>query len=279
MSAYFLFDGGNYKVRQDDGRERIPLTKQEAFAVYYDHEVPGDTDNSIGSYLAAGKYPEIFTNLAVGDELFIALGPDEALYRGLWMKSFDPVDGFTVDLDMVSVLDVCADIEAGGDGTGVARVPDTDVLAYDFTNGMGDAIKDACDKAALYGGTWRDYFNEDAYVSLAFADMYAANQGDSIYLRITVTALGTLGEVDDACCNVCTGSKLPMFQVGAFYDRSCADKMPVQKFCNCDEDLYTAGSPAIGQTSSAGNASAGDAPAGDDPTDPGGDDPVDPDDL
>lgn len=252
MSAYFLFDGGNYKVRQDDGRKRVPLNKQEAFAVYYDHELPGDTDNSIGANLASGKYPEIFSNLAVDDELFIGLGPDLANYRGLWMQSFDPVDGFTVELDLVRVLDVCADIEGGGDGTGVDPVDGAVTLSYDFSNGMGDAIKDACDKAALWGGTWEDYFNKDNYVAESFDDDFQALRGDSVYLRMKVTALGdleTIGE-DDDCCSSCGGGKYPNFQVGAFYDRSCADKMPVQKFCNCSVDLSKVSSQAIGEGTS-----------------------------
>lgn len=240
MSAIFLFDGGNYKRGEDDGRIRVPLTPQEASMVFYDPEVPADTDNSIGSELNMARYAKLFCGLEVGDEIFFGLAPDTAFYRGLWMMSFDPIPGFQVKLDLVSVPDVYAQFKATGDATGVTPFNTAaGTLEYDFSNGLGEATCDAVDLAGLYGGEWTDYRNQDAWVAKTFASNRIANLGQALYMRLTVVAIGEFGTNADgeACCNTCNNPKYPTFQAGALYDRTCTDKQRVRNFCNCPEML------------------------------------------
>jgi hypothetical protein len=182
------------------------------------------------------KYAGLMCDLAVDDEIFVGLAPDAALYRGLWMMSFDAVAGFTVDVDLVSVAEEYANFQAG---LGAVSTPVNPApLAYDFTNGLGDATKDACQKAELWGGVHTDYRNNNALLFEPMAPAVFAGLGQSLYMRLTVTALGEFGgDSAEACCNTCGGDNYPTFQVGAIYDRLCADKQRVRNFCNCPEKL------------------------------------------
>lgn len=245
MKAIFLFDGGSYKRGEDDGRVRLPLTVEEAHSVFYDPEVPADSDNTIGTQIAMSRWSNQFCDLVVGDEIFVSVLPDAAVYRGLWMGSFDKVNGFTVDVELVSVRDVAAAAALGDPLIDIPRVAGTEVLPYDFTNGMCESIKDAVDLTKLWGGAWSDYRNSEALQGVMFNDPSAdpainqhfAKLGDALYIRLTVTALGDLGDAPDGTCGSCSQPLYPEFQVGAIYDRICFDKGRVRNYCNCNESL------------------------------------------
>ncbi len=234
MTVRYLFDGGYYKRGIDNGRDRVPLTPSEAAMVFYDPEVPGDTDNSIGTEFNMAKWASHLCNLAVGDELLIGLAPDAAWYRGLWMASYDAVPGLEVTLDLVSVNDIYDAWLADGDPSGVTGfyTAASGSIDYDFADGLGQATKDACYLAELHGGTESDYRNEDALVMSPFASTRPATLGQSLYFRLTVTAVA--GEnTETGCCSDCGNVNQPTFVVGALYDRTCFDKQRVRKFCNC----------------------------------------------
>lgn len=237
--SIFLFDGGNYKRGIDSGRVRVPLTPQEAELIFADPELPGDTDNSIATELNMKKYASELCQLEVGDELFVGLAPDAAIYRGIWMMSFDALPGLTVDVDLVPVKDVYTQwVNNNGDATGVATTLNTgpSTLSYDFADGLGHSTKDANDLADLYGGAVTDHRNNDALQVSAFATQRPALLGQSVYFRLTVTGVpGNLPE--GGCCSSCGEDAYPTFQVGAWYDRLCVDKQRVRKFCNCPESL------------------------------------------
>lgn len=236
MAIKFLFDGGAYKSNTDDGRIREPLTDIESQLVMVDPELPGDTDNSVGTTLNMSRYAKYLSDLAVGDELIVGLVPDATLLRGLWFGSFDAVDGFTVTADLVSVRDIYTAVEAQGTDvpSGVVSLPGTAALDYDFTDGLGHATQDAYDLAKIYGGTLSDYRNEAALRYANFPDPVFAGLGVSTYLRLTVTALGEFGNnTDGGCCSTCGDLAFPTFQVGAIYDVLCFDKQRVRNFCNC----------------------------------------------
>lgn len=235
MAAIFLFHGGNYKRGVDDERLRIPLTKPEIDEVFYDPEVPSDTDNSIATELNMNRYADMFCKLAVDDEIFVGLVPDAAVYRGLWLLAFTCAEGFTVDIDLIKCQDVIDAIEAGNDGTGLTPVNPAP-LQFDFTNCVGDATCDAVTKAALpYGKDYEDYRNDEGMKALLFDPMFA-KLGGAMYIRLKVTALGDVN-ADPAqnCCNSCKSPRYPKFQVGAIYDRLCADKQRHQRYCNCGD--------------------------------------------
>jgi len=242
-NAIFLFDGGEYKRGTDDGRSRVPLTTTEAQMIFYDPELPGDTDNSIGAELNMQKYSSEFCDLAVGDEIFVGVVPDAAVYRGLWMMSFDAIAGLQMDLDLVSVSDVY-NAHLLGDATGVAAW-DAAALSYDFADGVGQATKDTYQQLELHGGVYADYRNNDAVVGVNLAAPKIALLGEALYLRLTVTENdSTVG--DSSCCSTCLKDTNPTFQVGAVYDRMCVDKQRVRNFCNCpveicDDDPCTIG--------------------------------------
>ncbi len=232
MATFFLFHGGNYKRGLDDGRLRVPLTKPELDMVFYDPEVPNDTDNSIGTEIDLGQYADLLSGLTVGDELFIGLAPNAALYRGLWMMSFDAISGFQVRLDLVNGEDVLVAFN-NGDASGVNPV-NTTPLAYDFSQGLGDATCDALDKQALGWGGYKEFRNDAALAYQPIAPDLFAGLGDTMYFRITIVALGNFGSGGgDTCCSDCGKPQYPVFQVGAIYDRFCADKQRVRNFCNC----------------------------------------------
>lgn len=238
--SIFLFDGGNYKRGIDSGRSRVPLTPQEAELIFADPELPGDTDNSIATELNMKKYASELCQLEVGDELFVGLAPDAAVYRGLWMMSFDALPGLEVDVDLVPVKDVYAQwLANNGNATGVTTTLNTapSTLAYDFANGLGHSTKDANDLANLYGTPVTNHRNNDALAVSAFATQRPALLGESVYFRLTITAVPAGNLPEAGCCSNCGEDAYPTFQVGAWYDRLCVDKQRVRKFCNCPESL------------------------------------------
>jgi len=241
MRSLFLFNGGMYKRGVDSGRLRVPLTTEEAELVFADPELPGNhLDNTISTELNMKKYASELCNLAVGDELFVGLIPDASVIRGLWMLSFDALPGFTVTADLVSVKDVWAAYEANdGDATGVPRAyaAVSGLLSYDFTNGLGHSTKDATALAALYGGVYTDYRNNDALVASRYVTPQVTLLGESMYIRLIVTATPSEPLSDTGCCSACNEDNVPTFQVGAWYDQLCADKQRVRKYCNCPRAL------------------------------------------
>lgn len=241
MRSLFLFNGGMYKRGVDSGRLRVPLTTEEAELVFADPELPGNyLDNTISTELNMKKYASELCNLAVGDELFVGLIPDASVIRGLWMLSFDALPGFTVTADLVSVKDVWTAYEDNdGDATGVPRAyaAASALLSYDFTNGLGHSTKDAVALAGLYGGVYTDYRNNDALVASRYATPQVTLLGESMYIRLIVTAIPTEPLSDTGCCSACNEDNVPTFQVGAWYDQLCADKQRVRKYCNCPRSL------------------------------------------
>ena len=236
--SIFLFDGGNYKRGVDSGRSRVPLTDQEAELIFADPEIPGDTDNSIATELNMKKYASELCQLEVGDELFVGLVPDAAVYRGLWMNSFDALAGLEVDVDLVSVKEVYQQwLDNDGDATGVPNTLNSAPLAYDFADGLGHSTKDANDLTDLYGGSVTDHRNNDALVVSIFDAQTPALLGESQYIRLTVTAVPAGSLPESGCCSDCGETAHPTFQVGALYDRLCVDKQRVRNFCNCPETL------------------------------------------
>lgn len=240
--SIFLFNGGNYKIFTDDGRLRVPLTQEELDMVFYDPEVPNDTDNSIGTELDMGVWKEALCDLEVDDEIFLALVPDATLVRGLWAMSFDAIDGFTVEFDLIQGS-LVAENMLTGDGLALGLATSGSTLAYDFTNGLGDATCDAVTKAGLpWGsGVYGDYRNPEALQGEIFDPALFLKLGMAMYIRMKVVALGDLNGGDGGCCNKCNKPTWPTFQIGAIYDRLCADKQRTKKFCNCDLPCGCAG--------------------------------------
>lgn len=235
-NAKFLFNGGMYKIDQDDGRERIPLNPMEAELVFVDPEFLSETGTSSGAELDMHEYASCFCDLAPGDEIFFGLLPDSAIYRGIWAHMYNAVDGFTADIDLVPVKDVW-DAYQAGDACGVAPLAGAETQAIDFTDGVKHATKDACQLAGLWEKDeelWENYRNNDGQVATPF-DPVHAGLGQSLYIRMTVTALGALGDSETACCSKCKGNSYPSFKAGAILDTLCADKQRVvNKACGVD---------------------------------------------
>lgn len=243
--ALFLVDGGNYKRGVDDGRSRVPLTYDEAQMIFHDPEVPGPgSPSSIATEFNMQKWSEYLCNLEVDDELFIGLLPDAALYRSMWMMSFDSLSNFTVTVDLVSVKDVYT-AHLAGDATGVASwITGAETIDYDFADGLGDATIDAIQKADLYGGLASQYRNEAALVATPFATQLAG-LGEALYIRLTITERPAAGFGFEGCCTNCGDVNMPTFQVGAVYDVLCADKQRVRHFCNCPEKCPAVECPPV----------------------------------
>ena len=243
VDPIFLFNGGFYKRGIDDERLRVPLTPHEIDSVFYDPHVPRDTDNSIKTELNMARYADLFCDLEAGDEIYVGLVPDAAIYRGLWAMSFNAVAGFKVTFDLVRARDVYNAVVNNQSLKGLPAADGTTDLPYDFANGLGDASCDAMIKAELpYGGDYDSYRNNTA---LAFAPIDPAKfapLGEAMYIRMTIDEMGELGvDPDDPCCSHCNKPKYPTFEVGALYDRLCADKQRLQKYCNCDYSLCNEG--------------------------------------
>lgn len=247
-NAKFLFNGGNYKIDQDDGRERLPLNPMEAELLFLDPELLSETGTSHGAELDMSEYASRFCDLAVGDEIFMGVLPDAAFYRGIWMHMYNKVDGFTVDVDLVPVKDVW-DAYQAGDACGVDPLAGAETQAADFTDGVCQATKDACDLATLWQKDqtqYENYRNNDGQVATPFDPVYAG-LGQSLYIRVTVTALGSLGTADTKKCGTCKGNSYPSFKAGAVLDTLCGDKQRVVAPCcgvkaPCQESC---GEPAV----------------------------------
>lgn len=241
-----IYDGGMYKRGVESGRNRQVLSALEAELVFHDPEVPGMVaPTSIGTELNMAKWFDSFCDLEVGDELLVGLIPDAALVRTLWMMSHDKVDGFTGVFDLVSVPVVAAAVDAAGGNLsdpsvlGLPRVGTaTNQVAYDTTNGLIGATKDAVQQQAIYGGALTDYRNNSALAVTNFATPIPLPLGEPVYMRFTVTALGDFGtNQSGSCCSTCSGNLYPTIQFGAIIDILCADKQRVQNYCNCPENL------------------------------------------
>ena len=228
-NAIFLFNGGNYKIDQDDGRERIPLNPAEAEMVFLDPELLGETGTSHGAELNMSEYAHLFCDLAVGDEIFMGLLPDAAFYRGTWLHMYNKVPGFEVCIDLVPVVDVW-DAHEAGNACGVAPLAGTVPQVGDFTDGVCQATKDACSKAELWGTEHTDYRNNDGQVATPYPAVHAG-LGKSLYIRLTVKALGDLGTSGDKKCSKCKGDSYPSFKAGAILDTVCGDKQRVTAPC------------------------------------------------
>lgn len=241
MTAYYLFDGGNYKRDVEDGRNRIPLTLQEAESVFFDPELASFSGTSHRTELHMNTYAENLSALAVDDQLFVGVFPDSAVYRGLWLGSYSVLAGFTVDAELVSVKEICeAYVANDGDVSAVAAFPGTPTLAYDFADGMGQATKDAAQEACLWGGEYTDFRNNDALVFENIQDPVPALLGDSLYLRLTVTAVPE-ELAEDTCCGKCGEGMLPYFAAGVLAEDICFDKQQISTTCNCPETLGKCG--------------------------------------
>lgn len=236
MEPLFLFHGGNYKRGVDDERLRIPLTPQETDEVFYDPDVPNDTDNSIGSELDMGRYAEFFCDMAAGDEVFVALMPDACIYRGLWAMAFNPVKDFKVKFDLVRCRDVYNAYVAGQSMKGLPAVAGTAALDYDFSDGLGfdTWTADSNAKMPWAKGDYNYYRNNAALKWAGFDTQHFAALGEAMYVRMTIVQNGEAGVADPGTCCTCGQPKFPVFQVGCIYDRMCADKQRHVKYCNCD---------------------------------------------
>lgn len=239
MADIFLFDGGFYKRGEDDGRIRVPLTSGlESQTIMYDPELQADAQSSIGGELVMKKYTDIFDSLAVGDSVYIHLVPDAMGVRGWWACPQDPVAGFKVDMDIVSIQEVDAAIKAGDLGSTVAGlVPKMEI---DFTTGLGDAAMDAHYRAHQNHGAFVDYRHPEAHVGGYYAAPVLLTVGMAAYIRLTVTALPD-PVVHDGCSDTCSscggGAGWPRFQYGLLVDRTCFSKNEARTYCACDDAI------------------------------------------
>lgn len=241
----YLYHGGNYKKGIDDFRLRVPLRPAELDEVFYDPHVPYHGDNSIATTLDMGEYADILCNLQVGDEVYVAILPDAALYWGMWAMSFTPVNGFKVEFDLVRGRDVWNAWVNEQELSGLPRVPGTMALPYDFTNGLGHNSWNAITVSKLpwNSGNYDDFRNNAALEWVAYNPALFAFLGEAMYIRMTVKELGdfSLQMQDGGCCNYCLKRRYPTFQVGMVYAHICADKQRWLKYCNCDSGLCREG--------------------------------------
>lgn len=233
----YLFHGGNYKRGIDDERLRIPLDPYEVDEVFYDPDVPNDTDNSIGTELDVNRYEELFCDLAPGDEYYIALMPDACIYRGIWAMAFKPIKGMKVRFDLVRARDVWNAYSTGAEQSGLPAVAGTGSLDYDFSDGLGFDTHTAKTNSETpwAAGGYEYYRNNAALKWTGFDTQYFAALGEAMYIRMTITEVGEAGGSDPGVCCTCGKPKFPVFQVGCIYDRMCADKQRHVKYCNCHE--------------------------------------------
>lgn len=237
MAAIYLFNGANYKRGIDDGRLRVPLTLPEIDAIVYDPEVPNDTDNSIGTEINLNQYSDILCDLAAGDQIFIGLVPDATLIRGIWSLTFQGVEGFAGDIDLVKCTDVLDDIEADGDGSAAAMYLGTHAIPLDKTLGnppcgMGVVAAELPWIAGDDGYESTEVRDPEAFAATVIEPTYLLLR-EACYIRLTVTAIPEEADTDSDCCLSCTEVTYPHFQVGITYDRTCADKLRNRRWCNC----------------------------------------------
>lgn len=241
----FLYHGGNYKKNIDDGRLRMmPLRPGELDEVFYDPHVPYHGDNSIATELDMGEYADILCDLQPGDEVYVGILPDAALYWGMWAMSFNAVKGFKADFDLVRGRDVWNAWVNNQELTGLPRVPGTQVLPYDFTDGLGHNSWNAVtiSKLPWESGNYDDYRNNAALEWVPYNPALFAFLGEAMYIRMTIRELGEYNvAMEDQCCNYCLKRKFPTFQVGMVYAHICADKQRWQKYCNCQTGLCNEG--------------------------------------
>lgn len=235
MAVIFYFDGSFYKRGIDDGRLRVALETPEIDAIVYDPEVPGDTDNSIGTEVNMNNDADIFCGLAVGDEIMIGLVPDAVLVRGLWSLTYRGVEGLNGTIDLVKCQDVIDDIDSGGDGSGLAAYIGTLTPALDKNLGHPPCAGEVVGQlpwnsnAGYAGTTVRD---PSAFTSVV-VDPIFLNLREACYIRLTITAIPDYSSEETACCTECTKVEYPHFSVGVIYDRTCADKLRWLRYCNC----------------------------------------------
>lgn len=236
-TPYLLFHGGNYKRGIDDWRIRVPLNEKEIDEVFYDPDVPNDTDNSISSEFNMRDFEELFCNLEVGDELYLVLLPDACIYRGLWAMAFNPVKNFTARFDCVRARDLYNAWVGGQSMKGLPAVAGTAALDYDFSDGLGydSWTAETNAKTPWAAGDYNYYRNNAALKWAGFNTQFFAALGEAMYIRMTITAVGEAGTSDPGVCCTCGKPKFPVFQIGAIYDRMCADKQRHVKYCNCHE--------------------------------------------
>ena len=240
----YLFHGGNYKKNIDDGRLRIPLRPGELDEVFYDPHVPYHGDNSIATELDMGEYADVLCDLQPGDEVYLAVLPDAALYWGMWAMSFTPIKGFKVEFDVVRGRDVYNAWVNEQELSGLPRVPGTVALPYDFTDGLGHNSWNAItiSKLPWNSGNYDDYRNNAALEWVPYNPSLFAFLGEAMYIRMTVKELGEFNlAMEEQCCNYCLKRKFPTFQVGMVYAHICADKQRWQKYCNCQTGLCNEG--------------------------------------
>lgn len=239
MADIFLFDGSWYKRGKDDGRLRVPLAPGlESQTIMYDPELQADAQASLGGRIHMNKYAEIFDGLAVGDAVYIHLVPDAMGVRGYWMSVQDPLPGFGFDMDIVSVQDVYAAIEAGNLGTTVAGY--TPAVPYTFDVGLGDSSIDAKIQAHMNDGVFTDYRHPEAHIGGYYADPVFLRVGMAAYIRLTVTSLPTEVEADgcETTCNSCGGGLgWPELQYGLIVDRTCFSKNEARTYCSCNDPI------------------------------------------
>ena len=233
MKSIFLFDGGNYKIDIDDGRERVPLTRIESELLFIDPELLSETGTGHGAELEMSEFPELFSDLQVGDQIFMGVLPDSAFYRGIWVHGYNKVQGFKIDVDFVPVRDIYDAVLLGTDLSAVERLAGTPVQSFDFTNGVKEATKDAVQKSVLWNNdeNYHElYRNNLGQVATPFEAVHAG-LGMSLYIRVTVVELGALGKSEDSCCSKCGGDSYPIFKAGAVLDTLCGEKQRVTRFC------------------------------------------------
>ena len=232
--SIFLFNGGNYKAEIDNGRDRVPLTPVEADCVFFDTQLNNrnETATSSGAELNMSQYAKEFSDLEVGDEIFMGLLPDASFYRGIWFHAYNAVKGFEVDVDLVPVKDVYDAYVAGaGDATGVDPLAGAETLSFAFADGVCNS---SCDAVQLAQGDpkkdYDDFRNNSGQAGLPFDPVYVG-LGVSLYIRVTVTALGQLGTDEGACCGKCKKDSYPTYKAGAILDTTCASKQRNYQAC------------------------------------------------
>jgi hypothetical protein len=231
--SIFLFNGGNYKAGIDNGRDRVPLTPVEADNIFLDKELGNraETGTSSGAELRMAEYAKEFSDLAVDDEIFMGLLPDAAFYRGIWFHAYNAVKGFTVEVSLVPVKDVYdAYVANDGDATGVAELAGSEVITFDFSDGVCHSSCDAVQLATMHNNEYNDHRNNAGQVGLPFDPVFAG-LGNALYIRVKVVDLGQLGTSEGACCGKCNKDAYPTFKAGAILDTTCAEKQRNYRAC------------------------------------------------
>ena len=110
-------------------------------------------------------------------------------------------------------------------------------LDYDFSDGLGydSWTAETNAKTPWAAGDYNYYRNNAALKWAGFDTQFFAALGEAMYIRMTITAVGEAGTSDPGVCCTCGKPKFPVFQIGAIYDRMCADKQRHVKYCNCHE--------------------------------------------